>query len=89
MVRLATPRRAATASQAGLPLGPPEIYYPTTDTQVHVGATTVGLALFYEAGAQIQPEQVRFAFAEGTEPGRRVLTIEIEYSPEPPCPSEL
>lgn len=89
MVRLATPRLAATEPQPGLPVCRLETYYPTTDTQVHVTATTVGLALFYEAGAQIQPEQVRFAFAEGADPGRRVLTIEIEYSPEPPCPSEL
>ncbi|MCC3155639.1 hypothetical protein LJ737_00210 [Hymenobacter sp. 15J16-1T3B] len=89
MVRLATTRLAAAEPQPGLPVCQMETYYPTTDTQVHITATTVGLALFYEAGGQIQPEQVRFAFAEGATPGRRLLTIEIEYSPEPSCLPEL
>lgn len=89
MVRLATPRLTSAEPQPGLPVCRLETYYPTTDTQVHVTATTVGLALFYEAGSQIQPEQVRFACAEGATAGRRVLTIEIEYSPEPSCLTEL
>lgn len=86
MVRLATTVRPAAEPQPGLPVCQMETYYPTTDTQVHVTATTVGLALFYEAGCQIQPEQLRFAFSQGAAPDRRVLTIEIEYSPDPSCP---
>ncbi|WP_460576822.1 hypothetical protein [Hymenobacter coalescens] len=66
-----------------------ETYYPTIETRLHVAATEAGLALFYEAGGRLQPESLRFAFAQAPAPGRRVLTIEIEYSQEQPCPSAL
>ncbi|OON70552.1 hypothetical protein [Hymenobacter sp. CRA2] len=89
MVCFATTRPAAEPGALGLPACEPETYYPTVGTRLYVAATTVGLSLFYEAGCQVQPEHLRFAFADSVTPGRRVLTIEIEYSPEPPCPSEL
>lgn len=87
MVRLATPRPALP--QPGLPVCQTETYYPTTDTRLHVSATTAGLGLFYENDFGLPPECLRFAFSETTVQGRRRLTIEIEYSPEPACPSEL
>jgi hypothetical protein len=86
---MVSPAETFSAVPPGLRLPHTETYYPTVETSLHVSATTVGLALFYETGFQVQPERLRFAFAEPTADHRRVLTIEIEYCQEPHCPSEL
>ncbi|RTQ53472.1 hypothetical protein EJV47_01660 [Hymenobacter gummosus] len=80
---------ADVAALPGLRLPHTETYYPTVETSLRVASTTVGLSLFYETGFVVEPEQLRFAFSAPTADHRRVLTIEIEYSHDPSCPSEL
>jgi Mg2+/Co2+ transporter CorC len=88
MVRLASTRiEAATPSGAGTPQV--ETYYPTVETRVRVSPTAAGLALLYETGFQVNLESLRFTVSEPAAESRRVLTIEIEYTQEPRCPSEL
>ncbi|GAB3828469.1 hypothetical protein [Hymenobacter jeollabukensis] len=81
--------RPAAVPQPGLVSPPVETYYPTIETRLHVAPTAAGLSLFYEAGFGVRPECLRCAYIETAASGRRVLTIEIEYSQELRCPSEL
>ncbi|RAK64176.1 hypothetical protein [Hymenobacter edaphi] len=80
--------RPAVKPKPGPALRPMETYYPTIETRVHVAATEAGLALFYEAGGRLQTEGLRFGVSHAAA-DRRVLTIEIEYSQDLRCPSEL